>query len=175
MGLVRLAVTGFGFSVWWWYICMERAAVDARIVTAEADLVRLKEAAVLVEQATQRKAELTERLSLIERLRAAKRGPVNLIETVNYSVPDGLWLLEIKQTAGNVQIDGRAVSLTAVTDFAARLQTSGLFKHPVEIVTTVAETYEQADVVRFVVRAEALGPIAPIAAPASGTPARSGA
>jgi type IV pilus assembly protein PilN len=176
MGLFMLLVTGIGVTGWWYYLSQQRATVDVQVTTAEANLTRLKAAAVLVEQASQRKAELTERLSLIERLRAAKRGPVNLIETVSFSVPDGLWLLEVKQTGADVQIDGRAMSLTSVTDFAERLQTSGLFKRPVEIVTSVAETYEQVDVVRFLVRAQATGSIAPIADPAQPAgPSRPGA
>jgi type IV pilus assembly protein PilN len=175
LGLAMLLVTGAGVTGWWWYLSSARADVEIRIATAEAELVRLREAAVLVERASQRKAELTERLSLIERLRTAKRGPVTLIETVSFSVPDGLWLLEIKQTGSDVQLDGRAMSLTSVTDFAERLQSSGLFKRPVEIVTTVAETFEQVDVVRFVIRAEAAGAIAPLAEPASSAPSQPGA
>ncbi len=175
LGLVMLLVTGIGVTGWWWYLSGERAEVEIRVAAAEANLVRLREAAVLVEQASQRKAELTERLSLIERLRTAKRGPVTLIETVSFSVPDGLWLLEIKQTGANVQLDGRAMSLTSVTDFAERLQNSGLFQRPVEIVTTVAETFEQVDVVRFVIRAVAIGAIAPLATPAASSPTQPGA
>ncbi|HSG00727.1 MAG TPA: PilN domain-containing protein [Vicinamibacterales bacterium] len=175
LGLAMLLVTGAGVTGWWWYLGQERADVESRIAAAEADLVRLRAAAVLVEQASQRKATLTEKLSLIERLRVAKRGPLNLIETVSFSVPDGLWLLEIKQTGSTVQLDGRAMSLTSVTDFAERLQTSGLFKRPVEIVTTVAEVYEQTDVVRFVIRAEAAASLAPLAEPPAATPAQPGA
>jgi len=175
LGLVMLLITGAGVTGWWWYLGQERADVETRITAAEADLARLRTAAVLVEQASQRKAVLTEKLSLIERLRAAKRGPVNLIETISFSVPDGLWLLEMKQTGSAVQIDGRAMSLTSVTDFAERLQTSGLFKRPVEIVTTVDEVFEQTDVVRFVIRAEATGAIAPLAEPAASAPAQPGA
>ena len=175
LGVALLFVTGAGVTGWWWHLGQQRADVEARLATAEANLVRLKSAAVLVEQASQRKAELAERLSLIERLRGAKRGPVNLIETVSFSVPDGLWLIEIKQAGADVQIDGRAMSLTSVTDFAERLQTSGLFKRPVEIVTSIAETFEQTDVVRFLVRAEAVGVLAPIPEPGAKTPARPGA
>ncbi|HUF48246.1 MAG TPA: PilN domain-containing protein [Vicinamibacterales bacterium] len=173
LGLLMLVVAGTGVTGWWWYLSQARADVDVRITTAEMSLAQLKEAAVLVEQASLRKAELTERLSLIERLRVAKRGPVNLIETVSFSVPDGLWLLEVRQTGATVQLDGRAMSLTAVTDFAERLQTSGLFRRPVEIVTTTAEQFEQVDVIRFMLRADAVGSIAPIELPA--TAARPGA
>ena len=115
--------------------------------------------------ATARKNELTERLSLIDRLRTTKRGPVSLLETLNSSVPEGLWLLEVKQGGMFVQVDGRAMSLSSVTDFAERLQNSGLFKRPVEILTTSTETVDERELVRFSVKAEAVPP------PSSTTPA----
>jgi hypothetical protein len=48
-----------------------------------------------------------------------------------------------------------------VTDFTARLQTSGHFLHPVEIVSTATEAIDEVQVVRFVVKAEAAPPAAP--------------
>ncbi len=53
-----------------------------------------------------------------------------------------------------MQIDGRATSITAVTDFTERLQSSGFFKRPVEILSTGTETIEETDVVKFSVKAE---------------------
>jgi type IV pilus assembly protein PilN len=159
-GLLMLLVTAAGIGGWWWYLRDQRLDVEARIAAIDAELVRLADVAVQVDEASARKAELTERLALIERLRAGKRGPVDLLETVSSSVPDGLWLLEISQAGAFVRVDGRARSLTAVTDFARRMQTSGLFLRPVEIQSTGAETYEQTNVVRFAIRAEVVDPTA---------------
>jgi type IV pilus assembly protein PilN len=160
-GFMLLVVTAAGVGGWWWYLRDQSLGVEAGIATIEADLVRLQDIAVQVEAASARKAELTERVGLINRLRAGKRAPVRLLETVSRSVPDGLWLIEIKQTDAFVRIDGRARSLTSVTDFAQRMQNAGYFRRPVEILTTMAEVYEQANVVRFVVRAEVADWLAP--------------
>ena len=110
---------------------------------------------------------------------------MTLLETVSRSTPEGLWLLEIKQAGAFTTVDGRAMSLTSVTDFAQQLQNSGLFQHPVEIMTTATETFEEQTVVRFTVKAEAIKPAKPAAAtaapapasptPPAATPARSGA
>src|SRR6185436_9016270 len=108
-----------------------------------------------------RKTELAERLGVIERLRAAKRAPVSLLETLSRSLPDGLWLLEVKQTGRSVQVDGRAMSISAVTDFTERLQNSGVFDRPVEILTTSSETLEETPVVRFSVKADVVAPQPP--------------
>ncbi len=165
IGFSLLLVTTIGVGGWWWYLHAVRVSQDLRIATAETELVRLKEAAKLLEQTTARRTLLTERLALIERLRASKRAPVSLLETVSRSLPEGLWLLELKQTGTSVQMDGRAMSLTSVTDFAERMQNSGLFAHPVEILTTTTELVDETTVVRFSIKAEAEQP-RPVVPPA---------
>ena len=73
------------------------------------------------------------------------------------SLTDGLWLMELKQQGAVVQMEGRATSLTAVTDFVERLQDSGVFDRPVEIVSTSMELLDDTSVVRFAVKAQARG------------------
>jgi type IV pilus assembly protein PilN len=158
LGLGMLVLTGLGVAGWWYYLHTERQTLETQIASSEAELLRLKNAAALVEKTTARKTELSERLSLIDRLRGAKREPVNLLEAVSRAIPDGLWLLEMKQSGVSVQIDGRAMSLTGLTDFAQRMQNSGLFKHPVEILTTATEIVENSEIVRFSIKADAAAP-----------------
>jgi type IV pilus assembly protein PilN len=172
LGLGLLLTTAIGVGSWWFYLNHTKSTITARIGAAQTELVRLKEAAKLVEATTQRKSELTERLALIERLRAAKRGPVSLLDTLSRNLTEGTWLLEVKQTGTAIQIDGRAMSLSAVTDFAAGLQASGLFLHPVEILTTAAETVEDTPVVKFSMKAEPVPPAQP-PTPASTAPSNS--
>jgi type IV pilus assembly protein PilN len=170
MGLGMLFVTAVGVGGYWWYLKREHNSIDTKIATAEAELVRLKEASTLVDRATTRKAELAERLALIERLRADKNGPVTLLETVSYSTTEGLWLTEIKQTGAFFQIDGRALSMTSITDFAGQLQNSGIFKGPVEILSAANELVDEHAVVKFSLKAESLKMQPPPAAPATAKP-----
>lgn len=166
-GMLFLLCALGGVGGWWWSMGRQTTALDARIAQSEGDLARLNEAAKLVGRAIARKSELAEKLALIERLRAAQRGPVTLLSTINQSLPDGLWLLELNQRGTGVQIEGRATSLTAVTDFVERLQGSGAFDRPVEILTTSMESLDAASVVRFAVKAQAAGTAAAEAAAAA--------
>lgn len=162
MGLTMLLVTGLGVGGWWYYIDQQRAVTETSISTAEGRIEQLKDAMKLLESARQHKAELEERISLIDRLRTAKRAPVRMLDLMNEAITDGLWLMEIKQTATSVQIEGRAMSHTSITDYAQALQVSGFFKMPVEIVTTLMESVDEANVIRFVLKAEpAAGPAIP--------------
>lgn len=158
MGLGMLAVTALGIGGYWYYLNSVRKQVDAKIVAAEAQMVRLKVAAQLVAKTTARKTELAERLGVIERLRAAKREPASLLENLSRNLPDGLWLMEVKQLGTTVQVDGRAMSITAVTDFTEHLQNSGMFVRPVEILTTSTEVVDDTTVVRFSVKADIVPP-----------------
>jgi type IV pilus assembly protein PilN len=159
--MLMLVGTLAGVGLWWWDLGRETTALNARITRSVADLERLKGTAKLVDRAIARKAELSEKLALIDRLRVAQHGPVNLLATLSRSLPDGLWLMELTQKGNTVQVEGRAASLTAVTDFAERLQNSGTFDRPVEIITTSMEPADDFSVVRFAIRAQALGTSTP--------------
>jgi type IV pilus assembly protein PilN len=157
VGLSLLVATATGVGGWWWAIDRDRRGLDAEIATAEATMTQLKDAAALVERATAREKDLRERLALIDRLRSTQRAPVQLLDTISRALPDGLWLLELRQTGAAVHLEGRAVSLSAVTDFVDRLQISRRFLHTIDIVTSM-ETLAETSVVRFAIRGEVRAP-----------------
>lgn len=172
-GLALMMATAAGAGLWWWSVDREHRRVNAEIVEAEANLARLQEAATLMEKALAREKDLRERVNLIERLRATQRAPVMLLDTISKSLAEGLWLTEMRQTGAVVQLEGRAVSLSALTEFLDRLQVSGRFVRPVDIVTTTTETIAETAVTRFVIRGE-VGPAVVMPAvgnPAAGSPA----
>ena len=171
VGLGMLLVTGLVVGGWWYYVSYQRAATEAGILKAEARIEELKDAMKLLDLARSQKAELEERLSLIDRLRAAKNAPVKMLDLLNGSIQDGLWLMEIKQTSASVTIEGRAMSQTSVSDYAKSLQDSGFFKMPVEVVMTLMETVEETNVFRFLLKAV---PVTVPAAPATVPATRSG-
>lgn len=174
IGLGMLLVTGLGVGGWWYYLNYQRTTTETGIVKAAARIDELKDALKLLETARTQKAELEERLALIDRLRTAKTAPVKMLALLNTSVPDGLWLMEVKQTTTAVTIEGRAMSQTAVSDFAKSLQDSGYFKMPVEVVMTLMETLDETNVFRFLLKAEPVSAISPTAPATAVKPASAG-
>jgi type IV pilus assembly protein PilN len=154
IGLAMLMTTAAGAGLWWWSISLEHKRVDREIASAEANLTKLQEAARLMEKATAREKDLRERLALIDRLRGTQRAPVMLLDTISRSLAEGLWLTEMRQTGAMVQLEGRAISLSALTEFLDRLQLSGRFVRPLDIVTTTTETVADSTVTRFIIRGE---------------------
>jgi Tfp pilus assembly protein PilN len=163
IGVGVLLVTALGIGGFWWELVREEHKLDLAIASADVNLGRLRAAAQLVDRANERKVELTERLALIDRLHRVKRDPVELLMAKSKAVPNGLWLIEMKQLSGDmIQVEGRALSLTAVTDFVEALQTSGRFERPVDIITTSMESIGEQTAVRFAVRGHAIVAGAPL-------------
>jgi Tfp pilus assembly protein PilN len=156
-GLLLLVLTGIGVAIWWRGLVLETAVLDAKIVRSQSELLRLTNESKSVERAMARKAELASTIALIHRLRAAQKAPVILLAALSRSVPDGLWFTSLGQQADVVQIDGRAMSLTSVTDFVDRLRDSGAFARSVAVVSTGMELVDDSRVIRFSVKAQALG------------------
>jgi len=163
-----VALCGWRF----WTISRESNSVDRQIAAAQEETLRLHGIIQQVQQFEQRKAQLQQRVVLIEQLRKSQTGPVHMLDQISRALPPMLWLTELKQDKdkGDVVIDGKCTTLTGISDFVANLEASGFFKRSVEIVSTQAETINQppGELIKFSIRAQFLVPGAPApAAPAA--------
>lgn len=144
----------------WRYLALNRdsARVDADIAAAEQETIRLHSLIQQVQQFEQRRTQLQERVGLIEQLRKGQTGPVHMLDQISRSLPQMLWLTELKQNdkmQGEVTLDGRCMTLTALSDFVKNLEDSGYFKKSVEIVNSTTEVMPQppGSLIKFQVRA----------------------
>ena len=53
-----------------------------------------------------RKAQLQQRVTLIEQLRKGQTAPVRVLDEISRSVPDRLWLADMKQAGTEFTLDG---------------------------------------------------------------------
>jgi len=159
IGCTLILVLAGIFIGWrYWVIGRDSAQLDADISNAQAETTRLHTVIEQVQQFEQRKAQLQQRVQLIEQLRKGQTGPVHMLDQISRSLPNMLWLTELRQNdkvAGEVEIDGRCTTLTGLSDFVSNLEASGYFKKSVEIVSTVAEPSPQGgELIRFSLRAQ---------------------
>jgi Tfp pilus assembly protein PilN len=79
----------------------------------------------------QREAEnYKRRVDVIDQLRNAQSGPVNLMNTVGDTVnkTEAVWLNTMKDSGSNIDLEGYALSSDAVANLIANLQKTGYFK-----------------------------------------------
>ena len=148
-----------GVFIGWRYSSLSRdsARVDAEIAAAQQETVRLHSIIQQVQQFEQRKAQLQQRVVLIEQLRKGQSGPVHMLDQISRSLPSMLWLTELKQISETVvMIEGRSSTITGLSEFVATLEASGYFKRSVEIVSTTTESLPQppGELIKFVIKAE---------------------
>jgi type IV pilus assembly protein PilN len=129
-----------------------------------------------VKQFEDRRAQLQQRVQLIEQLRGGQSIPVQLLDHVSRSLPDMLWLTTMEQDSGAVTIEGRSTTLIALSDFVGNLGNTPLLQKPIEIVNSQVETAANAaqtkgqppvETIKFTVRAQ-LANAAPPAARGAG-------
>ena len=152
--ILILAVLFIGWR--YWALSRESTQLDADISAAQQETTRLHSIIEQVQQFEQRKAQLQQRVVLIEQLRAGQSGPVHMLDQISRALPPMLWLTELKQAgADDVVIDGRATTLTGLSDFVSNLEASGYFKRSIEIVSTNTEAGAQpaGELVRFSIKA----------------------
>jgi type IV pilus assembly protein PilN len=119
-----------------------------------------------------RKAQLQQRVTLIEQLRRGQSGPVHVLDEISRSVPDRLWLTAIEQKGTDFTLSGMTTSLTSVSDFIAALEGTQWFKKPVEIIDSqVQSDAKTGDLFKFSLKAVFNDPGAPPEPPAAAKPA----
>jgi type IV pilus assembly protein PilN len=150
-----LVVTALGIGWWWWSLSREKSRLTSEIAAAERETARLKTILTEVDHFEAQKQQLQQRVSLIEQLRKGQSAPVHMLDELSRALPEMLWLTELKQSAGEVQISGRCTTLTALSDFVGNLERSGYYRRPVEILDSQVEsgTNGASDLIRFTLKA----------------------
>ena len=150
--ILILAVLFIGWR--YWALSRESTRLDAEIAVAQQEATRLHSVIQQVQQFEQRKAQLQQRVVLIEQLRKGQSGPVHMLDQISRALPPMLWLTELRQVGpSDVVIDGRATTLTGLSDFVTNLEASGYFKRSVEIVSTNSETQPAGELIKFSIKA----------------------
>jgi type IV pilus assembly protein PilN len=175
--LCSLVIVVAALLIGWWYWSLNQASVqvDSEIVAAQQEAARLQSLLAEVKQFEGRRAQLQQRVALIEQLRGGQSVPVQILDHVSRSLPDMLWLTEMEQKGATLTISGRSTTLISLSDFVGNLGRSPLLKKPIEIVESQVESVAgtagrstpAVELITFEVKAE-------MATPAGAKPAAKG-
>jgi type IV pilus assembly protein PilN len=140
----------------YWALQQESNQLDLGIADARQETARLRTILQQVQAFEQQKAQLQERVALIEQLRKSQSGPVHMLDQISRALPPMFWLTQLKQTDDAVVIEGRCTALTGLSDFVANLEASGYFRKSIEIVSSQTEALPAppGELVRFSIKAQ---------------------
>lgn len=156
LGGSMIVLLAFAYAGWsFWSLREETAQVERDIEQARVEEQRLNQVISEVRDFEARRAQLEQRVALIEELRQGQTAPVHILDQISRSLPDMVWLTRMQQTNYDLTIEGNCLSLTALSDFVGALEHSRYFARPVEILNSevVAATANTQELIKFQIKA----------------------
>lgn len=135
--LVVLVLAGLLNFSYWYRLDRQAKSIAEQMQAAEQKNRELSDVkARYLERQTQAN-NYKRRVDVIDQLRAAQSGPVNLLAMLGQTVneTEAVWLRKMDDTGPSVNLEGTALSADAVANLIANLQKTGFFKN-VEIKET---------------------------------------
>jgi Tfp pilus assembly protein PilN len=129
--LVVLGVFALGNVLYWHNLDNQRKEIAAKMVVAEQRNRELADVKARYLERQRQAENYKRRVDVIDQLRAAQAGPVNLLSTIGKTVDDteAVWLNTMKDQGGSVDIEGMALSTDAVATLINNLQKTGFFSN----------------------------------------------
>ena len=130
--LILLGVV-IGAAVWgwmWWHVTSEAQRIAAEMKKAQAEAAELATAKTAYEEKERQLSAYQQRVKVIDDLRKAQAGPVDLLNEVSATVggTDAVWLNKMVEDPNAVNLDGNALSAHAVANLITSLRNSGYFQ-----------------------------------------------
>ena len=151
--LVIAALINLG---WWYRLDKQRQTIAVQMQQAEQKNRELAEVKARYLERQREAQNYKHRVDVIDQLRTAQSGPVELLATVGNTVNDteAVWLNTMKDQGTSVDIEGMALSTDAVANLITNLQKTGYFRN-IEIKETYQdETYKEMQAFLFVLTCE---------------------
>ena len=119
------------------------------LTTVEAQIDELKPEVALVERLAKERAELDQRLSIIDQLSSQRFHSVRMVDELDRAISDYLWITSVVQMGPTkMNIEGATFSNLIVADFMTRLDRSAYFAN-VEMTSAERGDINDRPVTRF--------------------------
>lgn len=100
------------------YYFISNTQMENRIAAQRVELKKYENARQKVDQLEKKKAEFTEKLDQIRRLKEQQSLPVRLMNRLAEVLPDGAWYTSVSQSgAGQIKVEGMARSIKTISTY----------------------------------------------------------
>ncbi len=151
--LILAALVNVGY---WYQLDKQHRDIAAKMEVAMRKNAELADVKARYMERQREADNYKRRVDVIDQLRAAQAGPVNLLNTVGQTVnnTEAVWLNSMKDQGASVDIDGMALSTDAVASLISNLQKTGYFTN-IEIKETFQDdTFKEMQAFNFTLTCE---------------------
>jgi Tfp pilus assembly protein PilN len=141
--LVAIALLAGANGSYWYYLDHQAKEIATKMQVAEDHNRQLSVVKAKYLERQKQADNYKRRVDVIDQLRAAQSGPVNLLNTIGDTIngTEAVWLSSMKDQGANIAIQGMALSTDAVATLIENLQKTGYFKN-----IEIKETYQDESV-----------------------------
>jgi len=127
VALIIGAVANGGYYL---HLVRQRDRIERATKTAELENHRLSAVKTAYLAAEKQKENYKRRVDVIEQLRSNQSGPVELLDLVGKTVSntDAVWLSSMSEEGNNINVQGMALTPSAVANLMRNLKQTGYFK-----------------------------------------------
>jgi type IV pilus assembly protein PilN len=124
-----LIVTGALCGGVYMYMLNRVQAAQAEIDQKRFEISKLMKTIGEVNQFKKRQQELRAKLDVMDKLEAARSGPVHLLDELYKAMPDKLWLTAFSEANGTAKIEGVGINEETVALFMRNLDASEFYNN----------------------------------------------
>jgi type IV pilus assembly protein PilN len=128
---VVLVLAAAGNLAYWYRLDKQKQSIDKQMAVAEQKNRELADVKARYLERQRQAESYKRRVDVIDSLRTNQAGPVQLLamvgETVNNT--EAVWLNNLKDQGGSIDIEGTALSADAVANLITNLQKTGFFRN----------------------------------------------
>ena len=135
-----LVIAGAVNAGYWYRLDKQKQKIDSQMAAAQRKNQELSQVKARYLERQREAENYKRRVDVIDQLRAAQTGPVNLLNMVGSTVnnTEAVWLNTMKDQGSSIDIEGLALSHDAVANLITNLQKTGYFRN-VEIKETMQD------------------------------------
>jgi Tfp pilus assembly protein PilN len=135
-----VAIAALANAGYWYRLNSQKEKIAQQMATAQRKNQELSQVKARYLERQRQAEAYKRRVDVIDQLRAAQTGPVNLLNMVGSTVnnTEAVWLNTMKDQGASIDIEGLALSHDAVANLITNLQKTGFFKN-VEIKETLQD------------------------------------
>jgi type IV pilus assembly protein PilN len=125
-----LALAAAGNMAYWYRLDKQKQSIEKQMAVAEQKNRELADVKARYLERQRQAESYKRRVDVIDNLRSNQAGPVNLLATVGETVnnTEAVWLNNLKDQGGSIDIEGMALSADAVANLISNLQKTGFFR-----------------------------------------------
>ncbi len=109
----------------------------------------------------QQKQVVEDKLAIIQKLEAQRKGPVDMFRKLSEATPKNVWLHSLNDRGSIITLVGYASNDESVAEFMRRLETKDMGSVELEVAQRGIEPETKMDMVKFTIRLERAAPVKP--------------